>query len=156
MSAGRPDRPELTGLPAGMGADDAALLRRARDLLERRYRAGRHEVASAMRLADGSIVTGLHVEASASRASVCAEGVAIGAAVQAIGDDVGGISAVVSVLRRPGGTWHLIEPCGVCAELLAEYAPASQVWVAVGDGVGPVEAVELLPFTRRRVARLDD
>jgi cytidine deaminase len=154
MSVGRPDRPELAGVPAGMGADDAELLACARELLERRYRAGRHEVASVMRLADGSIVTGLHVEASASRASLCAEGVAIGAAVQAVGGDVGGIAAVVSVLRRPGGTWHVIEPCGVCAELLAEVAPAARVWVAVGDGVAPVEAVELLPFTRRRSARL--
>lgn len=155
MSAGRPERPDLVDVPPAMGADDAELLVRARKVLERRYRAGRHEVAAAMRLADGSIVTGLHVEASASRASVCAESVAIGAAVQAVGDDEGGIVAVVSVLRRPGGTWHLIEPCGVCAELLAEYAPASRVWVAVGDGVGPVAAAEMLPFLRRRAARLD-
>jgi cytidine deaminase len=155
MSEGRPDRPELAGVPAGMGADDAELLRLARELLERRYRAGRHEVTSAMRLRDGSIVTGLHVEASASRASVCAEAVAIGAAVQAIGGDAGGIAAVVSILRRPGGSWHLIEPCGVCAELLAEYAPAARVWVAVDDGIAPVAAIDLLPFTRRRATRLD-
>ncbi len=151
MSSGSPasDRPVLAGPPSGMDAADQELLRIATDVLDRRYRTGVHEVAAALRLADGSVVTGLHVEASAGRASVCAESAALSAAVVAGSPVV----SVVGVLRRPGGTMHLIEPCGVCAELLGDHAPDARVWVAVGDGFGPVGVAELLPFRRRRSAR---
>ncbi|MDR6573206.1 cytidine deaminase [Curtobacterium sp. 320] len=153
MSDGRApassDRPVLDGPPPGMDAADRSLLAVATDVLERRYRAGVHEVAAALRLVDGTVVTGLHVEASAGRASVCAESAALSAAVVA----GAAVESVVGVLRRPSGTLHLIEPCGVCAELLGDHAPDARVWVAVGDGFGPVGVAELLPFRRRRAAR---
>jgi cytidine deaminase len=132
-----------------MGDADRELLSTALALLEARYAQGVHEVAAALRLADGRIVTGLHVEASAGRASVCAESAALSAAVVAGSPVV----SIVGVLRRPGGATHLIEPCGVCAELLGDHAPDAVVWVAVGDGFGPVRTAELLPFRRRRAAR---
>lgn len=143
------ERPVLDGPPAGMDDGDRELLHTARALLDARYRQGVHEVAAALRLADGRLVTGLHVEASAGRASVCAESAALSAAVAA----GSAVVSVVGVLRRPGGSHHLIEPCGVCAELLADHAPDAVVWVAVGDGYGPVRVHELLPFRRRRAAR---
>jgi cytidine deaminase len=143
------DRPVLDGPPAGMDAGDRELLDTATTVLAARYRTGVHEVAAALRLADGTVVTGLHVEASAGRASVCAESAALSAAVIA-GEPV---VSVVGVLRRPGGSLHLIEPCGVCAELLADHAPGARVWVAVDDGFGPVAVADLLPFRRRRSAR---
>jgi cytidine deaminase len=143
------DRPVLEEPPAGMSADDRELLATAREILEARYVAGRHEVAAALRLADGRIVTGLHVEASAGRASVCAESAALSAAVIA----GSAVTAIAGLLRRPGGTLHLIEPCGVCAELLVDHAPDARVWVAVEDGFAPVRAADLLPFRRRRSGR---
>jgi cytidine deaminase len=143
------DRPVLDGPPSGMSEGDRELLEVASGLLAARYRVGVHEVAAALRLADGSVVTGLHVEATAGRASVCAESAALSAAVVAGSPVV----AVVGVLRRPGGSLHLIEPCGVCAELLVDHAPATRVWVAVDDGFGAVPVAELLPFRRRRAAR---
>lgn len=143
------DRPVLDGPPAGMDAGDRELLETATAVLAARYRAGVHEVAAALRLADGAVVTGLHVEASAGRASVCAESAALSAAV-VVGQPV---VSVLGVLRRPGGSLHLIEPCGVCAELLADHAPDARAWVAVGDGFGPVAVADLLPFRRRRTAR---
>jgi len=139
----------LDGPPAGMTAGDRELLDTATAVLAARYRTGVHEVAAALRLADGGIVTGLHVEASAGRASVCAESAALSAAVVA-GEAV---VSVVGVLRRPGGSLHLIEPCGVCAELLGDHAPDARVWVAVDDGFGAVAVADLLPFRRRRAAR---
>lgn len=132
-----------------MDEGDRALLAVATGILDARYRAGVHEVAAALRLADGSVVTGLHVESTAGRASVCAESAALSAAVVAGSPVV----AVVGVLRRPSGTLHLIEPCGVCAELLADHAPSASVWVAVDDGFGVVRVADLLPFRRRRAAR---
>ncbi|SMQ70869.1 cytidine deaminase [Agreia sp. VKM Ac-1783] len=132
-----------------MSPDDRELLDTALDLLEARYLVGVHEVAAALRLADGSVVTGLHVEASAGRASICAESAALSAAAIAGSPVV----SIVGVLRRPTGTLHIIEPCGVCAELLADHAPDASVWVAVGDAFAPVGVGELLPFRRRRTGR---
>jgi len=143
------DRPLLDGPPAGMDAGDRELLAVAGAILDERYAAGVHEVAAALRLEDGRIVTGLHVEASAGRASVCAESAALSAAV--IAGSL--VVAVVGVLRRPSGTRHLIEPCGVCAELLGDHAPDARVWVASGEAFEAVGVQELLPFRRRRAAR---
>lgn len=143
------DRPVLDGPPAGMSAPDRELLGTASAILDARYRTGVHEVAAALRLADGRIVTGLHVEASAGRASVCAESAALSAAVVAGSPVV----SIVGVLQRPGGSRHLIEPCGVCAELLGDHAPDATVWVAVADALAPVPVATLLPHRRRRAAR---
>ncbi|WKK72737.1 hypothetical protein Q0F99_07445 [Rathayibacter oskolensis] len=143
------DRPTLGGPPAGMPEGDRELLEAASGILDARYREGVHEVAAALRLADGRVVTGLHVEASAGRASVCAESAALSAAIVAGSPVV----AIVGVLQRPGGSRHLIEPCGVCAELLGDHAPEASVWVAVDDAFAPVRVAALLPYRRRRAAR---
>lgn len=143
-------RPELSGPPEGMGEGDVELLSAALDLLGRVYRVGRHEVATALRMSDGSIVTGVHVDGTARRSTVCAEGVAIGNAVAAGAGAPGGVLAVVSVLRRPGGTEHLIEPCGVCAELLTDYWPGARVWVTTGARAEAIAARDLLPHKKVR------
>ena len=143
-------RPELSGPPAGMGESDAELLSTALDLLDRVYRVGRHEVATAFRMADGAIVTGVHVDGTARRSTVCAEGAASGAAIaHAAGRDVG-VVALVSVLRRNAGTEHLIDPCGVCAELLSDYWPDARVWVTEGDDAHAVRVRDLVPFKKVR------
>lgn len=136
----------LLARPASMGDGDAELMDAATGLLRERYSAGRHEVATAFRDAAGGIHLGLHVDGSARRSTVCAEGVAAGLAVMAGADVV----AIVSVLRRPEGTWHIIEPCGVCAELLTDYWPEARVWVTRGDDIIAVETSDLLPAKRRR------
>lgn len=144
-------RPELHR-PAGMSDGDAELLSSARSALEAVYREGRHEVASAFRLGDGRIVTGVHVDGSARRSAVCAEGVAAGNAVAALaGSTAAGVVAVVSVLRRPVDTWHVIEPCGVCAELLTDYWPEARVWIGRGDAVVVTRAADLLPAKLSRI-----
>lgn len=135
--------------PLAMSDADAELLERARVLIRERYIEGRHEVAAAFRLADGRIVTGIHVDGSARRSAVCAEGVAAGNAVAAaVGAEV---VAAVSVLRRVTGEEHLIEPCGVCAEMLSDHWPDARVWITVGDDSVASTFAGLLPAKRLRV-----
>ena len=55
--------------PPSMSAADAHLLKIAQDLLGRVWVHGRHEVATALRAADGSIHTGVHLEGSCRRSS---------------------------------------------------------------------------------------
>ncbi|MDQ1129290.1 hypothetical protein [Microbacterium sp. SORGH_AS_0888] len=141
------DRPPLAR-PAEMDDADAELLGVARELLGAVYREGRHEVTAAFRLADGAIVTGVHVDGSARRSAVCAEGVAAGNAAAHL--PAAPVVSAVSVLRHPGGTWHVIEPCGVCAEMLSDHWPDARVWITRGDRIVATTMAELLPAKRRR------
>ncbi len=132
-----------------MGDSDAELLDLARHLLADVFEPGRHEVVAAFRLGDGSVVTGVHVDGSARRSTVCAEGVAAG---NVFGGPAGAsreVVSVVSVLRREGGLEHIIEPCGVCAELLGDYWPDARVWITEGERVVAATVAALLPARRR-------
>ncbi|WP_036320546.1 cytidine deaminase [Microbacterium indicum] len=135
-----------------MSSADVELVAAARALLAGAYVAGRHEVVAAMRMSDGSIQLGVHVDGSARRSSVCAECVAAGNvfAHAATTGAVPDVVACVAVLRLPGDTEHVIEPCGVCAELITDYWPDARVWVTRGGETRAVTAAELLPAKRRR------
>jgi len=144
-------RPPLVR-PAGMSDADAELMAAATELLTATYETGKHEVVAAFRLADGTVQFGVHVDGTARRSTVCAEGVAAGnvfahAARAGVAADV---EAMVSVLRRPGGTVHVIEPCGVCAEMLSDYWPDARVWIGGVDAIEQVAVRELLPAKRQR------
>jgi cytidine deaminase len=146
------DRPTVADVAAVATDDDRELLDAASALLAVRYVERRHEVAAAARLESGRVVTGLHVEASQGRASICAESGVLSAAA-ALGDPV---RTLVAVLRRPGSAEHLlIEPCGVCAEILADHCPDATVWAARQGAVGTVPVAGLLPYRHVRTARLD-
>jgi cytidine deaminase len=145
-----PARPGLAEAGRAMPRADQELLETARSVLGLRYVHGRHEVAAAARLASGRVVTGLHVEASQGRASVCAESGVLSVAAVA-GEEIAGL---VAVLRRPDGAEHLIEPCGVCAEILADHCPDATVWAARRGVTERVAAADLLPFRHVRTARL--
>lgn len=136
--------------PDDMTDADAELLAAALGLLERVYVPGRHEVVAAMRTADGAVHLGVHVDGSARRSSVCAEGVAAGLVVAHGASGSSEVVSILSVLRRVEGTTHVIEPCGVCAELLTDYWPDAGVWVTRGDAVVQLQVSELLPAKRLR------
>jgi cytidine deaminase len=139
---------EPTDLP--LGAADRELVEVALELLRERAETGRHEVAAALRTKAGAVHRGLHVESSIGRASICAEGAAIAAAAAA-GDTE--IETIVAVLDTGDG-WRVVTPCGLCRELISDYAPAAIVIdydAARPEPVRPVPVAELLPgkTTRR-------
>lgn len=63
---------------------DEELIAQAKDVIAQRYRDGFHHLGSAVRASSGNIYVGIHLEADVGRASVCAEAVALGAALQAV------------------------------------------------------------------------
>ncbi|WP_320668961.1 hypothetical protein [Patulibacter defluvii] len=133
-----------------LAPEDAALVAQAVALLEQRAVVGRHEVAAAVRMRSGGVYLGIHVESSIGRASICAEGVAIGTAV-AHGERE--IETCAAVLRTDDGGWRVVTPCGLCRELISDYGPDAHV---VNYDAGAVERVPvrtLLPAkTTRRWA----
>jgi cytidine deaminase len=138
--------------PPEMSDGDKQLLDIAQQLLARVWVHGRHEVATALRTVDGRIYTGVHVEGSCRRSSICAEGVAMGTA--RAGLEPGApllVEAVVSVQIKPAGQFRIIAPCGVCRELISDYSPDAQVWITSDAGVHAVAALDLLPYKTRRV-----
>jgi cytidine deaminase len=146
--------PAPTGVtaPADMPEEDVELLRAAESLLAAGWAGGRHEVATALRLRDGSVHRGVHLEGSCRRSSVCAEGVALGAARSARPDRPLDVVSVVSVQVKPAGQFRVIAPCGVCRELISDYAPGARVWLTEpGTGlVVAIAALDLLPEKTRR------
>jgi cytidine deaminase len=138
--------------PSDMVREDIELLDIAQTLLGRVWMHGRHEVATALRTADGAVYTGVHLEGSCRRSSICAGGVALGTARAGIAPGTPlEIAAVVSVQIKPAGQYRIIAPCGVCRELISDYSPDARVWITSDDAVRAVAALDLLPHKTRRV-----
>jgi cytidine deaminase len=135
-----------------MVAADRELLAIAQDLLARVWTDNRHQVATALRTPDGLIHTGVHVEGSCRRSSICAEGVALGVARAALAPEAPlVVDAVVSVQIKPAGRFRIIAPCGVCRELISDYSPDARVWFTGETGIMWTRAMELLPYKTRRI-----
>ena len=99
--------------------------RRARDVAYAPYSGFR--VGAAVRSADGRVFTGTNVENAAYPATLCAERVAIGAAVTAGARDLVALAVVCSGAGP-------CTPCGLCRQVLFELAPEVQIIAAGADG----------------------
>lgn len=94
-------------------------------------------VGAAVLTVDGSVVIGCNVENAAYPATICAERVALTAAV-AQGHRA---FVAIAVATRNGGT-----PCGICRQVMAELGPAMVVYIADSNGNFHTTTVaELLP-----------
>jgi cytidine deaminase len=102
---------------------DLELVEAASAALRRGFTEGRHHVAAALRLSDGSIVTGLHL--GSRRVNICAEQVALGIVVsQELAEPVACASVIqMTAEDEPEPT----SPCGVCREVLGFFAPTMTV-----------------------------
>jgi len=137
--------------PPTMPGADTLLLALAEDLLGRVWMHGRHEVATALRTADGGIYTGVHLEGSCRRSSICAEGVALGAARGGLEPGTPLlVDTIVSVQIKPADQFRIIAPCGVCRELISDYSPDATVWLTGDAGPIAMRALDLLPEKTRR------
>ncbi len=104
--------------------DPAALLAQARAARTRAYAPySRFLVGAAVLCEDGTVFTGSNVENASYGLGMCAERVAIGAAV-ASGQQR--FTAIAVAGSGPGAT----APCGACRQVIAEFAPDCPVYCA--------------------------
>ena len=137
-----------------LSARDHELVEAASAAIKRRYRPDWQEVGAALRTRSGKIVTGVNLDAYLGRMAVCAEAVALGQTITALGET--GIDTIVAV-RHPkpdeaDRAIRIVSPCGACRELIFDYDRNARVIVPNGDGEIAVSIGELLPkkYSRER------
>ena len=134
-----------------LDADDEALVAAARSAILAHYRPNWHTVAAAMRSRDGRVWTGVHLDATVGRLSICAEPIAFG---RALIEGDGTIAVAVAVRHRKPeeepGPPDIVGPCGACRELYMDYGPDALVIVPTADGPRKRRARDLLPLPYRR------
>jgi cytidine deaminase len=131
---------------------DAELIEAAAALLSRVHDSGAVRVAAAARGISGAVYLG--VSLATPRVKVCAESSAVANAK--IGGDEA-ITTIVSVGLGVDGVPHVINPCGVCRELIPKFGQDLRVLIDTGDGVVAAAApIELLPWPWIRARSYDD
>ena len=121
-----------------LGTEDLKLIEVARSIIALRSRPEAHEVGAALRTRSGKIFVAVNVKANVGRVSVCAEAVAIGMAAAAGDTD---IEMIVAVDHKG----RVISPCGMCREMISDYAPQAGVIVSGDDGMEIFQIADLLP-----------
>lgn len=119
--------------------DDKQLIEEARSIISQRFKEGYHHVGAALRTRSGKIFSAVHLEAHIGRVAVCAEAIAIGMA--AAGDTE--IEAIVAVNSQG----IVVPPCGICRELISDYAPNCKVLLSEDESM---TVNELLPRKYQR------
>ncbi|MBO9541411.1 cytidine deaminase [bacterium] len=117
---------------------DQELVAAARDIIGRRQKPDWHQVGCALRTRSGRVFQAVHLEAFVGRIAVCAEAVALGMGA-AEGDTE--IEAIVAV----NCAGDVVAPCGMCRELISDYAPDARVIVPGELGPELVSIAALLP-----------
>src|SRR3954454_4976529 len=130
---------ENTSMPDVVGDDE--LLKRAAAARDRAYAPySDFKVGAALLCASGAVYVGCNVENSAYPATMCAERVALSAAVAA-GERAVVCLAVIAGSPRP------VSPCGMCRQVIAELAPAARILLATLDGAREETTSQaLLPY----------
>ena len=122
----------------------AELVRRAREVMRNAHAPySRFHVGAALEAADGRIFVGTNVESASYGLTICAERMALGAAVAAGAKQFTRI-AVTTAVDPPAA------PCGACRQLLAEFGLDLEVISAGPKSERRWTLGELLPaaFTR--------
>jgi cytidine deaminase len=114
---------------------DRELIEKARNIIFKRFKEDYHHVGAALRTKSGKIFSAVHLEAYVGRVAVCAEAIAIGMAT-ADGDTE--IETIVAVDRQG----LIMSPCGMCRELISDYAPDCRV-ILTEDEIVTID--EILP-----------
>lgn len=127
----------------------ADLVGRAREVLRHAYAPySEFRVGAALEAADGRVFVGCNVESASYGLTICAERMALGAAVAAGARKFTRV-AVATEVEPPAA------PCGACRQLLAEFGVDLDVIAAGPTSVRRWTLKQLLPdaFTREALDR---
>ena len=120
-------------MPEVLNAADISLLDRARSIIALRQRQDWHHIGCAIRTRSGAVFAAVHLEAYVGRVAVCAEAIAVGMAAAAGDTDI----AVIVAVNRAG---EIVAPCGICRELISDYAPDAAVMPGMTSKATPFSA----------------
>ncbi len=95
-------------------------------------------VGAALLTEDNEVFRGCNIENPSLMMSECAEKVAL---VKALSEGVKGVRAIMVV--SSGGDYCY--PCGSCRQLIHEFAPRAEIFVAGDKGIRKYSIDELLP-----------
>jgi cytidine deaminase len=120
--------------------NEKELIEEARFIIAKRFKKDYHHVGAALRTKSGKMFSAVHLEAYVETA-ICAEAIAIGMAAAA-GDTE--IEIIVAVDRKG----RVVAPCGMCRELISDYAPGCKV-IITEEEITTIS--ELLPSKYQRL-----
>ncbi len=109
-----------------MTSTDRALIDAAIDASRRAYAPySNYFVGAALRASDGTVYQGCNIENASYPVTICAERVAL---VKAVSEGVREFDAI-AVVTHNGGS-----PCGMCRQMLFEFAPNLRLIIADFEG----------------------
>ena len=124
---------------------DHELVAAAREVIRARYKPDWHAVGCAIRTRSGRIHRGVHLECYVGRVTVCAEAIAIGRAVtEGDGEEIETIVAVRQSCSNDAEP-RVVAPCGMCREMISDYAPGARVIMPGPEGISAKPISGLLP-----------
>ena len=117
------------------------LCQKAVDMLERSYCPYSHfAVGAALECADGTVFTGCNIETASYTPTICAERTAI---FKAVSEGYRDFKRIVIAGRSD----DYCVPCGVCRQVMMEFAPDLEVICLIGKGEAKHFTLrELLPY----------
>lgn len=127
--------------------EDYELVEAAITKIKALYEDGKHHIGAAIRTKTGHIYSGVHIEAYIGRVTVCAEAIVIGSAISNGAKEFDTIVAV----RHPNQneqdqSIRVVSPCGICRELISDYAPDCYVLLELDGVLVKTTIKELLPL----------
>lgn len=132
--------------------EDAELLEAAKRATSDAYAPySNFRVGVALRLSNGSTVTGSNQENASFPAGICAERVALSAA-SAVFPGFAVTALALTYINESGGGQQPIGPCGICRQSLLEYEQRSgqNIRLILGGATGEIfilhKATDLLPL----------
>lgn len=130
---------------------DYPVIEAAREKIKALYEEDKHHVGAALKTKSGKIVAAVHMEAYVGRITVCAEAVAIGKAISEGEKEFDTIVAVKHPYSDESNReLKVVSPCGMCRELISDYAEDCFVIIEVDGETVKTKISELIPLKYTR------
>jgi cytidine deaminase len=133
-------------LPSSLSPTELKLIEYAKNQLTDIFVKEKHFVLAALMTKSGKIYSGFNLKTTATRASVCAESIALAKAIESSEHDLE-LLVVVGYIDQK---MTIVSPCGICRELLYDYAPDVKILLLNGGVPYRVSPKELLAFPYKR------